>query len=382
MGLRGLAYPCSIAQLLAILAMAFIRALIRRRLGKIPAYCPVIADYELDFLATQIVFRPGFREYSQNKHVEEIDVKSLSQMQWRIRSPLVGHSAPLFLIARKNATGPTEGATAPGINNELPSSQQLVRVRERVGNLSRWPSKALRGAQSLALSIEIFMNTYLPAVNDKQSKSQSRKKLDVLDWVLDTNRSPTTQGPDSVLVSVQRSHESGKWQVDIGQLEAILSLWMASIETASASKESKPNTNNTLAGTDKSHKFQDWRYDKSGDDPKYEFCRILGDNFEDGTLKRDIAWWVDDLIAEQSDLRIDDSNADARSGIEIPKSQTKQATSPIDTVEHSTSRRSWHQSDASKGETRFIIGYNGQREIGECAHPQICREADPSDLCR
>ncbi|GAB1319546.1 hypothetical protein MFIFM68171_09756 [Madurella fahalii] len=64
MGLRGLPWQCPIAQLLGIFLMALVRALIRRMLGRIPLSCRVFPKYELDFLATRIVFddlfpRPG-----------------------------------------------------------------------------------------------------------------------------------------------------------------------------------------------------------------------------------------------------------------------------------------------------------------------------------
>lgn len=66
MELRGLTYPCSIAQLVAIFLMALIRGFIRRRLGRVPSYCSALARYEIDFLATQIVYCPDFRAYSEN----------------------------------------------------------------------------------------------------------------------------------------------------------------------------------------------------------------------------------------------------------------------------------------------------------------------------
>lgn len=43
MGLRGLTYPCSIAQILAIIVMTLLRASIRRRLGREPANCEALA---------------------------------------------------------------------------------------------------------------------------------------------------------------------------------------------------------------------------------------------------------------------------------------------------------------------------------------------------
>lgn len=57
MGLRGLTYPCSIAQLVATILMAFVRATIRRRLGRELSYCPAFARFEIDSLATRSILR-------------------------------------------------------------------------------------------------------------------------------------------------------------------------------------------------------------------------------------------------------------------------------------------------------------------------------------
>lgn len=54
MGLRGLTYPSSIAQILAIVVMTVIRAVIRRRLERPPKSHETVAGYEFDHLATEI----------------------------------------------------------------------------------------------------------------------------------------------------------------------------------------------------------------------------------------------------------------------------------------------------------------------------------------
>ena len=56
-GLRGLAYPCSVAHFMAIILMAAVRGMIRRRLGYLPDHTHAASNYELDFLAADIVFR-------------------------------------------------------------------------------------------------------------------------------------------------------------------------------------------------------------------------------------------------------------------------------------------------------------------------------------
>ncbi len=84
----------------------------------------------------------------------------------------------------------------------------------------------------------------------------------------------------------------------------------------------------------------------SGTQSSFGFCRILGDLIEgdlekEATLKRDLSWWVDDLIAEQSD-DCESLNAEAPN----PKGATKV---------------NWRGSKAREG-CRLIIGFNGHKE--------------------
>lgn len=100
MGLRGLAFPCSIAQLGAIFAMALIRAGIRRRLGRTLEYCPAFSGYELDFLATHVVFYPGIRTFhglDQGREVHRTEPHPEQFFHWRISTPDPQRQAPFYL---------------------------------------------------------------------------------------------------------------------------------------------------------------------------------------------------------------------------------------------------------------------------------------------
>jgi hypothetical protein len=371
MGLRGLAYPCSIAQLIAIFIMALIRAIVRRRLGKIPIHTSASANYELDFLATQIVFRPNFRTLDKFAKHSKVNVRELSPLQWKIREPEAGHCKPFLFRTR-----PLQNTAAiqrldsnldqkTSSTADVPaSSQQLLRVRERLGDLCTWQSKALESSRSLVQSIELFLDTFFPSQNDEQRVGRSGKKLDVLDWCLEAIRPPTSdmspQEPDWISIHAERS-SAGDWQVDIGRIDALISLWMASTEAKATQDQSSSPVDKTSSKATKLRESPNWRLAQSGKDMKHSFCRIIGDNLEDGILKRDVAWWVDELIADQSDSQVGDEYDKRPDGAGLKVRGVSRQLMAGKSIPGPRWQCSRERSEA-RG---LVIGFNGRRENGK-----------------
>lgn len=302
-GLRGLTYPCSIAQLVAILLMAFVRALIRRRLGQEPSYCPTFARFEMDFLATRIVHDEAFREFkiSLEDEISLLNQESMKKLlSWRVKTANGNNKEPFFskTLEDLKEDRTAKEADEPEINQTIPSnhsqkirssepspiktasSQQLLRVRERLGDLCEWRTEALESARSLVYSVEAFMDSFFP----NTAKS--------FDWVIETNDRGEL---NCISIPVQQDSE-GKWRVRIGTIEAIISLWMASIEAEAADERKNSDEGNANKTSGHESEAYDWRRTKLGGDLRYAFCRILGDDFNDGTLKRDLSWWVSETI--------------------------------------------------------------------------------------
>lgn len=386
MGLRGLAYPCSIAQLIAILLMALIRALIRRRLGRIPRHCVVFAGYEMDFLATRLVHCKLFRNYHAGIDQKECDINQSAAEQvlrWQIRTAKNMETSP-FRFEKPNdivqrlsnqrsmAVSSTNRSTTntekfeqdPGAAtvkvascktglDAAPSCQQLVRVRERLADLCLWKSKALDSALSVAASIEAFMEMFFSKSSAQGSTSKSRGHIDHLDWVIET------VGPSStnyVTIPIRRSGDHSKWEADIGKLEAILSLWMATIEAQS--EATKRNSAGTFRGP--SAAAPNWRRSKAGTNLHYKFCRILGDDSKNGPLKRDLSWWVDELIADQSDNPVASVESWSHS-TESSESTGDDEQSPRSHNENEAHKPPWIANKARDKEAELIIGFNGHQ---------------------
>jgi hypothetical protein len=154
------------------------------------------------------------------------------------------------------------------------------------------------------------MNTFFPTSKDSTEEDQAMKSFK---WLIEATKPTVTktyEEYDFIQIPVKNSAEGGKknWKVDLGKIDAALSLWMATIE-----KEQSHGTNQISEPVDfvnsADQSPDEWRRTKVGDDPNYSFCRIVGDNLEDEALKRDVSWWVDSFVAEQCEIRAQE-NAD------------------------------------------------------------------------
>ncbi|KAK7420800.1 hypothetical protein QQX98_002604 [Neonectria punicea] len=327
-GLRGLAYPCSIAQLIAIILMALTRGLVRRRLGRIPAHCSALPGYELDFLATYITFCPRFRNFHEVKGEQYMYLQQPSGFMWQWRiDTAAGKSrkdSPFLFRTQKELANPesTKDSVTPPKEHHShyhPTSQQLLR------------------------SVELFMNTFLPPSEERR-----------LDWVIETSMPPLASPPEeqsSITISIRSSGE--KWEVDIGTVEAALSLWMASIEATTLQDKKSPTEGSSTNSY--SQKKPDWRRAKAGTGMRHSFCRILGDDFEDGVLKRDLSWWVDELVAHTA--------ANTDNGSESPNNTDSESPNSADSdSDGSATTTTWRKNHARESDVDLVIGFNGRSD--------------------
>jgi hypothetical protein len=405
MGLRGLAYPCSIAQLIAILLMAFIRALIRRRLGYLPAHCGAFTNFEMDSFATCLVYSRDFRVYHGSRWPKRLflhEMNTRKVLRWNVRTAVNANHLQFHFkkyqdVVKNHWTklGPKideSGNSTPGKAPKLQqaneggkiipeyevSCRQLIRVRESVGNICsdgcNWQSPASSGGLSLASAIETFMNAFFPATFSEKTPSRPGKRMENLRWAVETvgldSLEQANERDDYVLIPVDWIKKNGRWEVDIRRLEAVLSLWMATIEARSKDAgEDEISPGRTRTSSASFSGPVDLRRTKG----RYRFCRILGDDLVgvNGILKRDLSWWVDGLIAEQSDDPVEENEACTFSNTRDPVADGTPNTA------------NWRRSKARKG-ADLIIGFNGSKTECECCfttkktHPDFWRECSRS----
>lgn len=306
MGLRGLTYPCSIAQIGAIVVMTLLRATIRRRMGREPANCEAFAEYELDYLAMRIVFNPNFRGHlGPLQGREDWDGTAPGDACfWEVKLPQSKKFGPgeRYPVTRtdsiQNSSRQKGGMKSKGWTDgekldttpTTATSEQLIRVRKRLGDLCRWKSKASDAALTLCRSIEHFLDIFFPP---KESNGRS------FSWPIEAWHGDSTDSVESeterATVVLPISCEQGEWNIDMGKVEAILSLWMASIEAESKrerKKKDKDKTQSSPQTATLSKKQSDWRRSGGASSNRHSFYRILGQDDKDGVLKRDLSWWI------------------------------------------------------------------------------------------
>ncbi|KAF5574566.1 serine threonine phosphatase 6 regulatory ankyrin repeat subunit A [Fusarium pseudoanthophilum] len=279
-GLRGLPWPCAVAQLGAIIAMAIIRALVRRRLGDDPNYCPAPSRYELDLLATQLVD-------SSSPHPPHEPLNQ-SQKDWTRRVDTAKHrlqSLYSFLIGNclnTSVSSLSNGDSASSKSGQSNEAQRIMLVRKRLGDLVRWETESFKPALALARSIERFLDEFMPVASDQN----------LIEWKVPMRDSE--DNPSVVTLAVTKKGSRG-WQIKVGEVEAILSLWMAHLDATKVAKT-------------KDKEKAEWQRSKAGVALGVDYCRILGPSDQRGVLERDIKWWVGNPAVTEvaMDKRMDD----------------------------------------------------------------------------
>jgi hypothetical protein len=96
-------------------------------------------------------------------------------------------------------------------------------VRKRLGDLVRWETEAFKPALALARSIERFMDEFMPVASDHN----------LTEWKAPMRDSEDNRSVVTLAITKKGTHG---WQIKVGEVEAILSLWMTHLEAAKVAK--------------------------------------------------------------------------------------------------------------------------------------------------
>ncbi|GKU22009.1 unnamed protein product [Fusarium langsethiae] len=229
-GLRGLPWPVAVAHLGAIVIMAIIRALIRRRLGEDTQYHDAPSGYELDFLAIRLVETKCCTLASLKGNL-----KSLQEvLSWRVDTAKHGKGT-IHLFNFPGAVGPNvsppkqishdvlshareaqyrETINRDGLTRE---AHKVMSVRKRLGDLCEWETRAFKPALALVRSVEGFLDEFVP---------DGLSGEDQITWKIPLKNSTDKSGT----VGLKIAKTSKGWKINTGEIEAILSLWMSNME--------------------------------------------------------------------------------------------------------------------------------------------------------
>ncbi|KAM0493473.1 hypothetical protein ACHAP8_009300 [Fusarium lateritium] len=233
--------------------MAVIRALVRRRLGEDTQYRKAPSDYELDYLATQLVktecgFLPPLEGNTESPQ---------RVLLWRVYTGRYDKGT----IDPFDFPGPLEPDVAS--NSE---AKKVMLTRKRLGDLCEWETRAFKPALTLVRSVEHFLDVFAP---------EGLSNEDSIIWKIPL-KSPRDK---SRIVELEVVKAATGSKIDAGKVEAILSIWMAHLEIHNTAEVKKDG--NT-----------EWQRSRAGVALGVDYCRILGRKYDNGVLLRDIYWWV------------------------------------------------------------------------------------------
>ncbi|KAF8535428.1 hypothetical protein BDD12DRAFT_892990 [Trichophaea hybrida] len=244
-GLRGMNWSASIAQL----------------------------HHEMDWLALRIAKDSNF--WPPDEKTPKHDPGDLSEhLAWEI---LTNDSN----IACVGSWEPGSPESHSGSHSELDAhkAQYALNIRQRLGQLTNWAGPASTLSIAVADSIEIVLNTLF----DHTDHSAFTWSLKVKIGDIDDNHGK---------IHFKVDKNNGMWEMDATHIEAALSLWLSRIHETQ-DKSMKEESGN------------DWlRKDKS---LKRKIMRLLGPGGSEA-LRRDIKWWVGDMIYRDDKIKSNEGN--------------------------------------------------------------------------
>ena len=249
-GLRGLHWSATIAQLGATLLMTVLRAWARRDLTKLPRVQSLPDGFELEWLANRNSKLGRFWPKSEPKS----RLNGLRFWERAKKRPHDGVDGPLdeqlFWSERFfwDSRPVPQAELSEDKKRKKDSVSKMVEARTQLGRLSGWNGPGREEARCITKAIDIVLNTLLP--DSRRTFTWSAKTFD----------------DQSIDFTIEKPKDSKNWKIDI---EAALSLWLF------ATHEKCQKENPLLGARESMH--------------------ILGPNTE--SLRRDISWWSDGQVA-------------------------------------------------------------------------------------
>jgi len=271
-GLRGMHWSASIAQLIAIATMVALRAWVRRDLAKLPNSLPLVPGHEIDWLATTLV--GDSTEVPWLSSFEKPRATGDDSWDWRIVA--VQNPDKVLRLQTSKSCSSTQDQ-----GSHLPSrADKVMMMRRKLGKLAGWHGPASSEAISLARAIEIAADAFL---NELKGRFM---------WSLEVCGEP-------VYFHLERE-DAGPWKAQSDELEAALSLWLYSVKRREQAlewddenakvDEKNPEVNGKNLKVDDDDDDDDDAWLRAKGSPAKPCLRLLGSHT--AALLRDLRWWV------------------------------------------------------------------------------------------
>ncbi|RFN53855.1 ankyrin repeat protein [Fusarium flagelliforme] len=221
-GLRAMNSWATLAQLIAIAIMTFLRAIVRPGFTKSFEKAKLLPDFELDWLAWEIVRMARGEERPSNNSNADTTAASTAVISMEASDPRKQYISPGSWMVRTGGSvryNPfAEIYTTPSQNSE---AHDIMTMRRGLCRLAGLHSETTSIALNLALAIEKAMNILFPL--EKEPKNYR--------WYLDVNHGRAcrpNQSKQQVWFDI--CHNGDSWKVLADNFDACLSLWSYTIK--------------------------------------------------------------------------------------------------------------------------------------------------------
>ncbi|KAJ3539079.1 hypothetical protein NM208_g5635 [Fusarium decemcellulare] len=270
-GLRGMHWSASIAQLVAALIMMSFRAWVRRGLAKPPQSMKLTPGFELDWFATTLG-DIGKAPWMAKPGPEADDGTGKAFRDWIVETgqEVTEHEVPPEMVQAHDPRPQLPGLSGSG-DESLRSARAIMKLRKKLGRLADWRGPASEEAVVVARSIEITMDALFGSSN-----------RDRFTWSLEAKFGESNSQPKTVDFKLKREKE--KWKTYSDDIEAALSLWLYSVNSLE-DKHLKP-------------RVTEFANDEGGDDAwlrakgssAKRSLRLLGQDTQ--ILTQHLKWWM------------------------------------------------------------------------------------------
>jgi ankyrin repeat protein len=266
-GLRGMHWSASVAQLGAVIVMVGVKAWVRRGLATSPAYEPLTSGFELDSFAKTL----GDIQREPWSGDPETPDKGVKSSKNQIPSVSTKSSNEWIVV-----TGGESSLERPRPRRSLSSqtgiisdAQKVLDARMQLARLAGWRGLASSEAISLATAIECTMDTL--------DKHRCLPNSGSFTWDFEARYVRSQPRPISIELS-----DAGSWKIDAAEIEAIISLWLSSVDDEGSEPEDPPGPGR---GVD-----QDDEWLRRGETTSKLGLWIVGE--QTPSLARDLQWWI------------------------------------------------------------------------------------------
>ena len=284
-GLRGMHWSASVAQLGAVLVMVVVKAWVRRGLARSAAASEILpSGFELDSFVKRLgVIDQENWSGARSSDDDIIDEKTRSD-DWIVvtggKSSLntLKYTQPgqtSHIVAGETSSLAPPKQTRPSASSledgRLFDAQTVMEAHKLLSRLADWRGHASVEARSLARAVECTMD------NLRECFHEDIQDATEIVWYLET----CYMGSQAEKISINLLRDEAEWKVDASVLDATLSLWLSSAPEAKSGVKTSTRSSGHTKG--------DEEWPRSEGTAKQSLT-LLG--YQTPSLARDLQWWV------------------------------------------------------------------------------------------